>query len=178
MGTPIAAPAGAASLRTFAIRQNRPFSRRFLPRITRMAMGRDALPRRPKTGRLASRPYLRLLYPCNPYHYIKKSRISDKIFAAKERKEHRDNDLCSFFFVIFVFFCGNSLFGCGFAALGNPWFSSFGCGWPRCASCASLRLFHCIPSCGLLRNSRRHRGGKVLAGSWTLALRSASYGSG
>jgi len=55
---------------------------------------------------------------------LKKSRISDKIFAAKERKEHRDNDLCSFFFVIFVFFCGNSIFGCGFAALGNPRFKS------------------------------------------------------
>jgi hypothetical protein len=57
---------------------------------------------------------------------MKKSRISDKIFAAKERKEHRDKDLCSFFFVSFVFFCGKSLFGCGFAALGNPWLNSRG----------------------------------------------------
>jgi hypothetical protein len=26
-------------------------------------------------------------------------------------------------------------FGCGFAALGNPWFISFGCGWPRSVLC-------------------------------------------
>jgi len=63
-------------------------------------------------------PFLRLRRPAL-YHYIKKSRISDKIFAAKERKEHRDNDLCSLFFVIFVFFCGNSLFGCGGPRWGN-----------------------------------------------------------
>ena len=49
---------------------------------------------------------------------MKKSRVSDKIFAAMERKEHKDKDLCS---ISFVFFCGKSLFGCGFAALGNPW---------------------------------------------------------
>ena len=53
---------------------------------------------------------------------MKKPRISGKIFAAKGRKERGDKDLCSIFFVILVFFCGKSLFRCGFAALGNPWF--------------------------------------------------------
>jgi hypothetical protein len=36
-----------------------------------------------------------------------------QVFAAKERKEPRDKDLCSIFFVTFVIFCGKSLFGCG-----------------------------------------------------------------
>ena len=35
-------------------------------------------------------------YPCNPYHCKKRSRNSNKIFAAKERKEHRDKNLWSF----------------------------------------------------------------------------------
>jgi hypothetical protein len=34
------------------------------------------------------------------------SRNSNKIFAAKERKEHRDRNLWSFFFAIFEFSCG------------------------------------------------------------------------
>jgi len=34
----------------------------------------------------------------------------------------------------------NIFFGCGFAALGNPWFNSFGCG------SAALRSLHCNPS--------------------------------
>jgi hypothetical protein len=37
--------------------------------------------------------------------------------AAKERKEHIDKTLCDFFFVIFVLFCGQFVFGCCFSAL-------------------------------------------------------------
>jgi len=80
-----------------------------------------------------------------PYHYLKKSRISDKIFAAKERKEPRDNDLCSSFFVIFVFFCGNSLFGCGL---------------PRCAFAPLRWISHsdCMEDGGLESWIRLRRG--------------------
>jgi hypothetical protein len=39
--------------------------------------------------------------------------VSTKSFAAKERKEHREKNLCCFFFAIFVFFCGQFSFGCG-----------------------------------------------------------------
>jgi hypothetical protein len=51
-------------------------------------------------------------------------------------------DLCSLFFEIFAFFCGKSLFGCG---------------WPRWAFCAFLRP---------IRNPQFHmnrlaRGGRV-----------------
>jgi hypothetical protein len=33
--------------------------------------GRDASPRRPRTGRPASRPHLRILYPCHPVRQAK-----------------------------------------------------------------------------------------------------------
>jgi hypothetical protein len=47
-----------------------------------------------------------------------KSCNSNKILAVKERKEHKEKNLCCFFFAIFVFFCGQFFFGCGSVALG------------------------------------------------------------
>ena len=48
-----------------------------------------------------------------------KSCFFNKIFAAKERKEHIDKSLCSLFFAIFAFFCGNLFLvaACGAGAL-------------------------------------------------------------
>jgi len=42
------------------------------------------------------------------YYNSAKSCFFNKLFAAKERKEHIDRNLCSSFFVIFVIFRGNS----------------------------------------------------------------------
>jgi len=49
--------------------------------------------------------------------YSQESCNSNKIFAAKERKDRKDKDLCPFFFAIYAFFCGQFVFGCGSAAL-------------------------------------------------------------
>jgi hypothetical protein len=49
--------------------------------------------------------------------YSQESCNSNKIFAAKERKDRKDKDLCRFFFAIYAFFCGQFVFGCGPAAL-------------------------------------------------------------
>ena len=40
-----------------------------------------------------------------------------QVFAAKERKDRRDEDLCRFFFAIYAFSCGQFVFSCGRAAL-------------------------------------------------------------
>jgi len=49
--------------------------------------------------------------------YSQESCNSNNIFAAKERKDRKDKDLCRFFFAIYAFFCGQFVFGCGPAAL-------------------------------------------------------------
>jgi hypothetical protein len=54
-----------------------------------------------------------LFLQCNS----ERSRNSKKIFAAKERKERIDKDLCCFLSAIFAIFCGNS-FWLRLAALG------------------------------------------------------------
>jgi len=48
-----------------------------------------------------------------------KSCFLNKIFAAKERKEPIDKNLCCFFFALFALFCGQFIFGCGCSALGS-----------------------------------------------------------
>jgi hypothetical protein len=37
------------------------------------------------------------------------------MFAAKERKELKEKSLCRFLFADFAIFCGQFIFGCGFA---------------------------------------------------------------
>jgi hypothetical protein len=52
------------------------------------------------------------------YYNSAKSCFFNKIFAAKERKEHIDKNLCCLFFAIFAIFCGNSSLVAASAALG------------------------------------------------------------
>jgi len=65
-------------------------------------------------GKAKSRNGLRL---ASLQCYSQESCNSNKIFAAKERKDRKDKDLCPFFFAIYAFFCGQFVFGCGSAAL-------------------------------------------------------------
>ena len=52
------------------------------------------------------------------YYNSAKSCFVNKIFAAKERKEHIDKNLCCLFFAIFAIFCGKSSLVAASAALG------------------------------------------------------------
>jgi hypothetical protein len=76
---------------------------------------------------------------------MKKSIISAKIFPRRVAESAEKGQEKGLNFRIlsapsaplreYFSWCG---FGCGFAALGNPWFNFFGCGCPRRAYCAIL----------------------------------------
>jgi hypothetical protein len=82
-----------------------------------------------------------------------KSCNSNKILAAKERKEHKEKNLCCFFFAIFVFFCGQFFFGCGSVALGSFAANSTLVAAMSRYALAPLRLSSvCLPRQDLRRN--------------------------